>query len=189
MPLQLSANQARYLFTSNNRNYSVYAFRGYEEVHKPYEFEIELVSRSSDEDIAAILGTPACLTITEMGAEHDALSSSVAGPSTRYVHGLIRKIEQLHTTSYFTHYRAIIVPRLWYLDKISDNRIFQNLSVVEIIQKILQEQGFTAEEFAFKFLFKYEPREYCVQFAETDLHFISRLCEEEGIYYYFKHTR
>ena len=67
MPLQLSANQARYLFTSNNRNYSVYAFRGYEEVHKPYEFEIELVSRSPNEDIAKYDYEPWVLVVDETG--------------------------------------------------------------------------------------------------------------------------
>ena len=189
MPLYISSNQAHYTFTSNNKNFSVYAFNGYEEIQKPYEFEIELVSRSANEDVPSLLGTPACLTIIETGAELNALINTATDDATRYVHGLIHKIEQLHTSHSYTHYRAVLVPRLWYLDKISDNRIFQNLSVVEIIHKILQEQCFNADDFSFQLCHKYESREYCVQYGETDLYFISRLCEEEGIFFYFEHTK
>jgi type VI secretion system secreted protein VgrG len=59
---------------------------------------------------------------------------------------------------------------------------------VEIISQVLQGQGFTGGSFAFKCFTKYQPREYCVQYAESDFHFINRLCEEEGIYYYFEHS-
>ena len=86
-----------------------------------------------------------------------------------------------------THYRATIVPRLWFLGLTTDHRIFQNLSVLQIIEQILKEQNFTGDTFAFKCFFDYAPREYCVQYGETALHFISRLCEEEGIYFYFEH--
>ena len=57
-----------YTFSAQGSNFSVYAFKGYEEIHKPFEFEIEMVSRAANEDITALLGTPACLAITEMGA-------------------------------------------------------------------------------------------------------------------------
>ena len=52
----------------------------------------------------------------------------------------------------------------------------------------MQEQGHAPETFAFKLCYQYEKREYCVQYGESDLHFITRLCEEEGIYFYFEHT-
>lgn len=120
---------------------------------------------------------PACLSIADRSG------------GERLVHGLIREMEQLHTANRFTHYRCSLVPRLWFLGQIRDHRIFQNLSVVEIIQQILKEQGFTADGSSFKLSYSYEPREYCVQYGETDLHFITRLCEEEGIYFYFEHNR
>lgn len=53
----------------------------------------------------------------------------------------------------------------------------------------MKEQGFSDDAFAFKLFRSYEPREYCVQYGETYLHFISRLTEEEGIYFYFEHSR
>lgn len=97
-------------------------------------------------------------------------------------------MEQGHTGNQFTKYYCKLVPRLWFLNKIRDHRIFQNLSVPGIIQKILQEQGFTDTMTKFTLFYTYEPREYCVQYGETDLHFISRLCEEEGLYFYFEHA-
>ncbi len=169
------ANTTWFGFTSQGGDFSVYAFSGEEEVCKPYEFRIELVSRSPNADVTGLLGTPACLSIADKSGEK------------RLVHGLIREMEQLHTANAFTHYRCVLVPRLWFLGQIIDHRIFQNLSVVEIIEQILKEQGFDAGGVSFKLSYTYEPREYCVQYGETDLHFISRLCEEEGIYFYFEH--
>ena len=170
------ANSAWFTFRTQQGDFAVYAFSGEETVSRPYEFFIELVSRSSNVDIVSLLGTPACLSITDRSG------------GTRLVHGLISEMQQLHTANRFTHYRCTIAPRLWFLDKIRDHRIFQELSVVDIIQKILKEAGFTAEDYSFKLFYEYEPREYCVQYGETYLHFISRICEEEGVYFYFEHT-
>ena len=170
-----AANASWFNFTAQSGDFGVYAFSGFEEVCKPYEFSIELVSRSANVDLTALLGTPACLSIADRSG------------GERLVHGLIREMEQLHTANRFTHYRCSLVPRLWFLGQIRDHRIFQNLSVVEIIQQILKEQGFTGDAASFKLCYAYEPREYCVQYGETDLHFITRLCEEEGIYFYFEH--
>ena len=172
-----AANASWFNFTAQSGDFGVYAFSSFEEACKPYEFGIELVSRSANVDLTALLGAPACLSIADRSG------------SERLVHGLIREMEQLHTANRFTHYRCSLVPRLWFLGQIRDHRIFQNLSVVEIIQQILKEQGFTGDAASFKLCYAYEPREYCVQYGETDLHFITRLCEEEGIYFYFEHNR
>lgn len=174
--MRLAADTAWFSIVTSSESFGVYAFSGYEEVHKPYEFSVELVSKSTNIDIVNLLGTPVCLTIADRSGEK------------RLVHGLIAEMEQLHTANLFTHYSCIIRPRLYFLDKIKDHRIFQNLSVDQIIQQILKEQGFSDEAFSFKLFFKYPPREYCIQYGETDLHFISRLCEEEGIYFYFEHS-
>ncbi|MDE7065631.1 MAG: type VI secretion system tip protein VgrG, partial [Desulfovibrionaceae bacterium] len=157
--------------------FAVYAFSGREEVCTPYEFSIELISTSADVDLTALLGSPACLSIADRSGQE------------RPIHGLIREMEQLHTANRFTHYRCSLVPRLWFLGQIRDHRIFQNLSVVQIIRQLLKEQGFPADAASFKLSGTYDPREYCVQYGETDLHFITRLCEEEGIYFHFEHSR
>lgn len=172
-----AADTSWFNITTQSETFGVYAFSGFERVCSPYEFSVELVSPSPSVDCTALLGTLTCLSIADRSGEE------------RLVHGLIRHMEQLHTANRFTHYRCSIVPRLWFLGQISDHRIYQNLSVLQIIDKLLKEQGFPAESYAFKLFFTYEPREYCVQYGESDLHFITRLCEEEGIYFYFEHSK
>jgi type VI secretion system secreted protein VgrG len=155
----------------------VYAFSGTEEIHKPYEFEIELVAESPEVEFSDLLGRPACLGVADKSG------------GVRHVHGLIRHFRQLHTANLRTHYRCVLVPRLWFLSLVTDHRIFQNMTVLQIIEQVLKEQNFTGDAYAFKCFYDYPPREYCVQYGETALHFISRLCEEEGVYYYFEHRQ
>lgn len=171
--MHIGANTSLFNFTALSGDFAVRSFVGDEEVNKPFEFMIDLVSRTPSEEIASLLGTEASLTI------HD------KSGGVRYVHGLIRKMQQSVTGNAFTSYACFLVPRLWYLGLIVDHRIFQHLSVVEIIQTILGEQSVT--DVSYKLFHEYEPREYCVQYGETNLSFISRLCAEEGIYFYFDH--
>src|SRR6266542_6239571 len=86
----------------------------------------------------------------------------------------------------FTSYYDTLVPWLWALTRTSDCRIFQNLSVPDIIAKVFKDHGFS--DFANRLYGAFEPREYCVQYRETDFNFVSRLMEEEGIFYFFEHT-
>jgi Rhs element Vgr protein len=170
------ANREWFTFACQKESFSVYSFTGTEEICRPYEFSIELVSLSASEDLTSLLGTPGCLSIADRSG------------GIRKMHGLIRNMEQLHTANRYTHYRCVVVPKLWFLGQITDHRIFQRKSVVDILSLILQEQGFTGEDFEFKIGGTYDPRNYCVQYGENTLHFITRLCEEEGIFFYFEHT-
>jgi type VI secretion system secreted protein VgrG len=173
-----NATNASFTFeTPSGHSFRVYAFSGAEEVHRPYEFKIELVAESPDVEFSALLGRPACLGVPDKSG------------SVRHVHGLIRHFKQLHTANLRTHYRCVLVPRMWFLSLVTDLRIFQNMTVLQIIEQVLKEQNFTGDSYAFKCFYDYPPREYCVQYGETALHFISRLCEEEGIYYYFEHRQ
>ncbi|MDI9101834.1 contractile injection system protein, VgrG/Pvc8 family, partial [Pseudomonas aeruginosa] len=84
-----------------------------------------------------------------------------------------------------TGYRATLEPRLAYLGLCSDQRIFQRLSVPEIIGRVLEGHGILADAYRFQLgPTPYPAREYCTQYDETDLAFLSRLCEEEGIHYH-----
>ena len=171
------ANTAWFTLHLNGRtDFEVYAFTGRETICRPYEFTLELVHSSSREELAPFIGAPALLTIADRSGQG------------RLVHGLVREMKRLRRGNHLTHYECVIVPRLWFLEQTRNHRIFQHKSVPEIITRILGEQNFTAESFAFKCFHKYPSREYCVQYGESDLHFISRLCEEEGIYYYFEHS-
>ncbi len=101
----------------------------------------------------------------------------------RYFCGIVNEFEQGVCDQRFSVYHARMVPHIWMLTQNLQSRILQNLSVPDILRKLLN--GF---EVTYELQHSYEPRNYCVQYQETDFAFISRLMEEEGIYYYFEHT-
>lgn len=84
-------------------------------------------------------------------------------------------------------FKAEVRSWLWFLTRRTDLRIFQDMTVVDIIQAVLGEYGFSGH-IKVMLSHSYQPREYCVQYRETDLDFIDRLMQEEGIYYYFDQT-
>ncbi|MDR2487943.1 MAG: type VI secretion system tip protein VgrG [Desulfovibrio sp.] len=156
--------------------FDVYSFSGQEGVSSLYFYDVELVYDSENAPIKELIGKNACLTIKDKFKE------------SRYVHGVVREIRQLHTGNKRTHYRCTIVPRLWFLTETRDHRIYQDKTVVDIITDLLIEQGFSGDSFSFAKCTPPPEREYCVQYHESDYYFISRLCEEEGIYFFFEHT-
>jgi type VI secretion system secreted protein VgrG len=82
-------------------------------------------------------------------------------------------------------YKAELVPWLWFLDKRTNCRVFQNQTVQQIIESMFSELGFS--DFSFSLIDTHPPVEYCVQYQESDFNFISRLLEQEGLFYFFEH--
>jgi len=177
----LLANRSWFNFRVNTSepgfdSLGVYAFSGVERVNVPYEFAIEVVSKSSNLNLTDALGKECLLTIADKSK------------GTRPVHGIIRQMEQLHTANVYTHYLIHATPRLYFLSQTQDHRIYQFKTVPQIIEIVLGKHRFTGDSYDFRLREEYEEREYCVQYGESDLHFIDRLCEEEAIYYWHEHS-
>jgi len=154
----------------------VLAFDGHEAIGQPYRFDLELVSERPDLDLEALLHRPVFLAFDANGTG---------------VHGLIQRAAQGDSGKRLTRYSLSLVPRLAYLAHSRKRRIFQHLSVPQIIARILEEHGILADS-GHRFELGpvlYPERDYCVQYDESDLHFIQRLCEEEGLHYHFEHSR
>lgn len=153
--------------------------RAYEALGRPYRFELETISRSVDIDLKDTLAMPMSVSVT-----------SPQGFVRRY-HGIVSEAEQtgfeVIDDVRYAVYAFVLVPKLWLLKKQSDCRIFKNLTVPDIVRKVLAEAGYTDIDVSLSA--SYEAREYCVQYRETAFDFISRLMEQEGIYYYFTHTQ
>ncbi|WP_300775099.1 contractile injection system protein, VgrG/Pvc8 family, partial [uncultured Desulfovibrio sp.] len=149
-------------------NLDVYAFHGREQVSDGYIFNIEAVTRRANVDIPRLLGCPCHLDITDKSG------------GTRHLHGLVRQMKQMHTANSVTHYLLEVTPRLYFLKKTQDHRIYQHMTVPDIIQQVLNKHGFPEEAYIFQLRDKYPKREYCTQYGESDYHFICRLAEEEG---------
>ncbi|RAA00209.1 type VI secretion system tip protein TssI/VgrG [Stutzerimonas stutzeri] len=154
-------------------DFKVLEFRGREAISQPYRFDLELVSERPDLDLESLLHRPAFLAFAPDGSG---------------VHGLVHQAAQGESGKRLTRYRLTLVPQLAYLAHRTNQRVFQHLTVPQIIAQVLEEHGIQADAYRFGLgPVVYPPREYCVQYDETDLHFIQRLCEEEGIHYHFQH--
>jgi len=149
------------------------ALRGEEYISGLFQFNLEMVSEDSALDFQQIIGKPVTVTL------------NLADDSKHYFNGIVGRFIQEETNARLTRYHAEIHPWLWLLTKTADCRIFQNESVPEIIKEIFTDFGFS--DFRDGLTGTYDKREYCVQYNETAFNFVSRLMEDEGIFYFFEH--
>ncbi|GAA0754602.1 type VI secretion system tip protein VgrG [Ideonella azotifigens] len=105
----------------------------------------------------------------------------------RYFHGHVTRFGIGPHRGRYHAYQATVRPWLWFLTRTTDCRIFQDLTVPDIVKKVFEDHTAIAH-FEFKLYRSYRPWVYCVQYRETDYNFIARLLEHEGIYWYFEHT-
>jgi type VI secretion system secreted protein VgrG len=150
------------------------SFRGEEQISGLFQFTLEMVSEDNAIDFQSIVGKPVTVSL-KLGSDVD-----------HYLNGIVGRFVQEETNLRLTRYYAEIHPWLWLLTKSSDCRIFQNKSVPEILESVFSDHGLT--DFRNELKGSYEKLEYCVQYNETAFNFVSRLMEEEGIFYYFEHS-
>ena len=105
--------------------------------------------------------------------------------SKRLFNYYVTRFSQLGMHGRYAIYSATLRPWVWFLTQNSNCRIFQEKTAPEIIKAVLDDQGFS--DYKIELTETYRKRVYCVQYRESDFNFISRLMEEEGIYYYFRH--
>ncbi|CAI3795577.1 hypothetical protein DBADOPDK_01290 [Pseudomonas sp. MM223] len=154
--------------------FEVVSFTLDEAVSQPFQLNLELVSYEDNVDFGHVLDKPALFTLW-------------AGTRPlRYVHGVVSTFTQGETGFCRTRYRAVVEPLLARANLRSNWRIFQQKTVVQILETMLKRQGINW--YAFKSIDTHQPREFCVQAGETDLAFIARLAAEEGFVYHFEHT-
>ncbi len=146
-----------------------------EELGRPFRFDLDLLSLEPSLEFADIVGKS--VTIRLDRGENE----------PRYFNGVVSRFAQSGMVGAYYGYTAQVVPWVWILTRTSDCRIFQDMTVPEIIKQVFADRGFADFVDALKKT-DYPKWEYCVQYRETDFNFISRLMEEEGIYYFFEHT-
>jgi len=144
------------------------SFDGEEQISGLFHFRLTMTSEYDDLDFKQVVGKGAAITATDKDGKK------------RHFHGIVARMVQNGMTYHFD-----VRPKLWELTLASDYRIFQNKTVPEIVKAVLQEQGIT--DLDDTLIGTYAAREYCVQYGESLFAFISRLMEEEGICYFFKH--
>ncbi len=152
----------------------VMQFSGTEAMSSPFEFQLKLACENQSLDFSDVVGKTALLTL-------------VGETAPRFVHGIICRFEQVNELHRHAIYHASLVPQTWRLKHRHDCRIFQDQTTEAIIKKVFESAGIASDHFRFALSNSYEPRNYCVQYRESDWAFVSRLLEEDGIFYFFEH--
>ncbi len=147
------------------------SFEGVELISDLFEFQIEVLSKNHSIKPEQLIGKTITLSI------HNEIGRTFNGFVSRFVYGEVQG-ENLRT------YRLTMVPWLWFLSQTNNHRIFQEKTTKDIVTQVFQDLGFN--DYEFNLSEDYQAREYCVQHNESDLNFISRLLEEEGISYFFE---
>src|SRR5262249_13914657 len=145
---------------------------GQEGISQLFQFQLDLLAENKH-----------TIAFDKVLGQGVAVRLSLPGGKQRYLPGLVSRIAQGERDQTFTRYRLEMVPHAWLLTRRFQSRIFQRLSVPDILKKLFQ-----GLDVAYEIQGTFHPREYCAQYRETDFAFASRLMEEEGIYYFFKHT-
>jgi type VI secretion system secreted protein VgrG len=154
-------------------------FESREAISELYEIKVQMFHEEDRErfkhtavDPKDILGKPATVRIDQYTDEYD----------SRFYTGIINTFSQGTRNDAFSIYYATIVPHVWMLTQKYQSRIFQHMTIPDILRKVLADFNFSIEVTR-----SHKPRNYVVQYRESDWDFVSRLMEEEGIYYYFTH--
>jgi type VI secretion system secreted protein VgrG len=146
-------------------------FHGNEAVSELYRFELDvLVPGQTGLPYEGLLGQPVAVELTLPDAP------------PRFYHGIVEAIEERDADEAFVAYQLTVVPTFWLLTRIESSRIFQQMTVPDILRELLAKL-----DVSYELQGTYRPHNYCVQYGESDFTFATRLMEEEGIHYYFRH--
>lgn len=149
-------------------------FSGTESLSQLYSYQLSVLAQEGAKlDFSKLLGKKVSVTI-ELDDE---------GTKTRFFSGVCRRVREVGEKNLFGVYSLEVVPQFWMLTRKTQSRTFQHLSVPDILKKVLAGLNVTYEIQG-----TFEPRDYCSQYRESDFGFASRLMEEEGIFYFFRHA-
>ena len=177
---KITANK-RFEFSSaaygGDNPFDLVSLEGYEAISRPFRFELVLVSDNPDVDFDAMLRQPASLRIyAPDGAGH------------LPYHGILAEFEQLHRADGYVFYRAVLVPRLWRLSLFRVSDVFlDEQNIPGIIESVFKGSRLSSADYALALNGDYRKRSFVCQYEESNLAFISRWMEKEGMHYFFDH--
>ena len=161
----------------------VLAFEGQEALSQPFSYRVEFTSADHAISKEMMLMKPGSLTLQ---APVEQGSGIKIQQPVRVIQGVVSGFERLSTSKDETHYALTLQPRLALLDRSHQNAIYQDMSVPLIVEKILRERhNMRGQDFLFSLAKEYPRREQVMQYGEDDLHFITRLLGEVGIWFRF----
>ena len=147
-------------------------FSGREAISQLFEYSLDLIAPDQAE-----------IPFEKLLAQKVSVSLELPDSEKRYFSGIVRRFSQGRRDDTFTYYHMEVVPQFWLLKKKIQSRVFQHKTVPDILKEV-----FKGLDVSYEIQGTFSPREYCVQYRESDFDFASRLMEEEGIFYFFTHT-
>lgn len=152
----------------------VLQFSGAEGLNQPYRFDIEVIGLVPAMNLAPLLQQPAYLSMGDYTG----------------IHGIVHSASREHRGLHRIGYHLVLVPYVQNLDRHRCRRVFHRLSVPAILRQLFQEHALPEASYRLELAcVHYPPRPFCIQYEETDLMLMQRLCEEEGIHYHFEHRQ
>lgn len=149
-----------------------------EQLGRLFNYHVHLLSDDAGVDLRTLLGQPMTIQM------------QIKDGVKRHFNGIVSEASQTGFETIddvrYAVYEVTLVPKPWLLSRVVDCRIYKDLSVPDIVRSVLAEIGYADVKLSLSA--NYPKREYCVQYREDSLNFISRLMEQEGIYYFFTHT-
>src|SRR5260370_13300789 len=163
---------------TDKKKFFLRSFSGTEEISRPFEYQLDLLSPDPSVNFDGIMGKNVTVTI-----------NAADGSPARFFNGFISRFAQLASDKQGAHYIAQMVPWLWFLSRTADCLIFQDKNVPDIVKDVLQRHKFDTFLEIKLDPSKFRKWDYSVQYRETAAHFIMRLMEQEGIFFFFTHAK
>ena len=151
-------------------------FSGTEGLSTLFSFELSLISQDARLELKSLMGQPALLEI------------ELADGGVRPIHGHITRFNLLGSDGGLARYSATLSPWLWMLSRRVDSRIFQEQTIEAVIRTVFEHYG-GLRQFEFHLLRPLKSHSYITQYRETDLNFVLRLLEQDGLFFYFDHSK
>ncbi len=148
---------------------------GAEGISRLFEYHVELLATvDATIDSKSVVGSKVSVAISLNDAQ-----------GSRWINGIVASFEQCAGDPEFNVYKARIVPSMWQLTLSANCRVFQKMTVKDIVKKVIGEYGLSISD---QTTASYKPLEYCTQYSESDFHFVARILEESGIFFWFEHS-
>ncbi|MFL6604969.1 MAG: type VI secretion system Vgr family protein [Steroidobacteraceae bacterium] len=174
MPIATQTHRAIQIKTSHDKgDLLLKSLTGTERISGLFQLDLALLTENAHVNTDDLLGAPLSVSFKR------------ADGGGRFFHGFVTEIVQSRFGRPFHEYRVTLRPWLWFMTRTTDFRVFQKKSVPEIFEEVAA--GYDSANYKLRLKDTYHPLEYCVQYRETDFDFVSRLLEQEGIRYCFKH--
>lgn len=149
---------------------------GEEHISTPFHYTLDCFSQSGQIELKTLIAQSATLSVLQASGQY------------RHIHGLVSEAAMLGEDGGVTYYQVTLVPWLTMLQLGRNSRIFQDHNVIDILTIVFNDFAPARGQYRFDLRREYPERSYCVQYRESDFNFVSRLMEEEGLWYYFEHS-